>query len=118
MTAGTKTVQAMGNVLIYTNSGTADNDVLILTDDVSRYDTFHVMSTAGTVDVFASLDGTNFATAALSLQDQGAIVSDPVLVTAANRIYGFRGKYRKVKVLVNGATNPTACSLVCGNMGG
>ena len=117
MAAGTQTVE-LSHVHVYTNSGTADNDVLIQTSDVSQFDTFHVMSTAGAVDVFASIDGTNYSVTALSLTDQGATTSDPVLVTAANRLYGFRGKYKKLKVLVNGATNPTACSLLCGTMGG
>ena len=116
MAAGTQTVNFFGNGIRYTNSATADNDVLIQTDDISRYDTFMVMSTAGTVDVYVSLDGTTYSTAALSLVDQGATTSDPVVVTAALRSYGFRGKYSKVRVLVAGATNPTAASLVCGNI--
>lgn len=116
MAAGTQTVMELGNALRYTNSSTADNDVLIQTGDVSRYDSYELMSTAGTVDVFVSLDGTNYATAALSLVDKGATTSDPVLVTAAARVYGFRGKFLKVRVLQNGATNPTAASLLCYNL--
>ena len=117
MAAGTQTVSALGNVDVYTNSSTADNDVMIQTNDVSRHDTFMVMSTAGAVDVYVSLDGTNYSTAALSLQDFGATVSDPVVETAAGRVYGFRGKFRKIRVLQKGATNPTAASLVCGRLG-
>lgn len=94
-----------GNVGTQKGTGTNDNDVVInftnIPDDV---DTFHLMSTAGAMDVFVSLDGTNFATAAHSLSDLGAITSDPVVVTAANRCYGFRGKFAAVKVLQNGVT--------------
>lgn len=117
MAAGTQSVGDYGNGTVYTNSSTADNDVLIQTNDVLRHDTFMVMSTAGVVDVYVSLDGTNYSTAALSLQDFGATVSDPVTETAAGRVYGFRGKFRKIRVLQKGATNPTAASLVCGRLG-
>lgn len=106
-----------GNVANKTGSGTNDNDVVILFDDVvDGADTFLLMSTAGAMDVFVSLDGTNFSTAALSLTDMGATTSDPVIVTAANRVYGFRGKYKAIKVLQNGATAVTAAVLRYGNM--
>lgn len=97
-------------------TGTSDNDVVIQSEDVSKWDTFQLVSTAGAMDVFVSLDGTNYATAAMSLQDMGATTSDPVVVTAANRLYGFRGKYAKVKVLQNGATGVTAACLMCSNI--
>lgn len=97
-------------------TGTNDNDVVIQSEDVSKWDTFQLMSTAGAMDVFVSLDGTNYATAAMSLQDMGATTSDPVVVTAANRLYGFRGKYAKVKVLQNGATGVADACLMCANI--
>lgn len=115
MTVGTLSVAHVGNVVIYTNTSTEDNEVAIQTEDVSAYDTFMLMSATGTVDVYASLDGTNYATAALSLQDMGATTSDPVVVTAAARIYGFRGKFRKLRVLEAGATD-VSVTLVCGRM--
>jgi hypothetical protein len=117
MAAGTQTVDFQGNAIRYTNSSTADNDVLVQTDDVSAYDTFMLMSTAGTVDVYVTLDGTNYSTAPLSLQDFGATTSDPVTEAVANRVYGFRGQFRKIRVLQKGATNPTAVSLLCGRLG-
>jgi len=95
----------MSRVANITGSGTNDNDIVITLDDNSdEPDTFMLMSTAGAMDVFVSLDGTNYATAALSLADMGAITSDPVVVTVANRIYGFRGKFKGIRVLQNGAT--------------
>lgn len=101
---------------VLTGTGTNDNDVVITLNYALPYDTFHLMSTAGAMDVFVSLDGTNFSTAALSLTDQGATASDPVVVTAANRIYGFRGKYRAIKVLQNGGTAVENASLSYGNI--
>jgi hypothetical protein len=112
MAAGTMTVSDLGNAVRYTNSSTADNDVLIQTNDVSRMDSFTLMSTAGAVDVYVTLDGTNYATAPLSLQDFGATTNDPVIETVAGRVYQFRGKFKAVRVLQKGATNPTACSLL------
>lgn len=94
-----------GNVGNRKGSGTNDNDVVITFSDIpDDIDTFLLMSTAGAMDVFVSLDGTNYSTAALSLTDMGAITSDPVVVTAANRCYGFRGKFAAVKVLQSGVT--------------
>lgn len=96
-------------------TGTGDN-ALILEVEVAQYDTFILQSTQGAMDVFVSLDGTNYATAPLSLTDMGAVSSDPVIVTAANRTYGFRGKFRKVKVLQNGATAVLNPMLAYGTM--
>ncbi len=113
MAAGTQTNLDLGNCFRITGSSTSDNDVLIQTGDVSRYDSFTLLSTGGAMDVFVSLDGTNYATAALSLQDFGATTNDPVLVTVAGRLYQFRGKFAKIRVLQNGATAVTAATLNC-----
>lgn len=108
-----------GNLGYKTGSGTNDNDVVITFDDVVEgADTFLLMSTAGAMDVFPSLDGTNFATAALSLEDLGATTSTPVIVTVANRIYRFRGKFKSIRVLQNGATGVANAVLRYGVMGG
>lgn len=95
----------------YYGTGTNDNDVLFETNDVSQFSAFMIMSTAGAVDVFPSLDGTTYSTAPLALQDFGAVTNDPVLVTVAGRMYGVAGKFRKVKVLQNGATAAAASAL-------
>jgi hypothetical protein len=115
MTIGTQTVQPLGHVTIYTNTSTEDNEIVIQTEDVSQYDTFMLMSDTGAVDVFPSLNGTSYATTALSLQDMGATTSDPVALTAAARIYGFRGKFRKIRVLQNNTTD-VAVTLLCSRM--
>lgn len=102
-----------GNVAGYVaGTGVNANDVNIQTGDVSAYDTFMLMSTAGAVQVLASLDGTNYATAPLSLDDLGATTSTPVLLTAANRVYRFRGSFMKLQVTQNGATASSA-TLLC-----
>lgn len=100
----------------FTGTGTNDNDVVIQTDDVQQYDTFFLQSTGGAMDVFVSLDGTNYSTAALSIADLGAEDTVPVLVTVANRTYAFRGKFKYIRVLQNGASAVTAASLRAGNM--
>ena len=96
----------------YYGTGTNDNDVVFETNDVSSFSAFMIMSTAGAVDVYGSLDGENFSTAPLALQDFGAVTNDPVLVTAAGRMYGCGGKFRKLKVMQNGAT-AAAASMLC-----
>jgi len=99
-----------------TGSGTNDNDVVMTLNRADPFDTFLLMSTAGAMDVFVSLDGTNFSTAALSLTDMGATTSSPVVVTAANRVYGFRGLFRSVRVLQNGGTAVQNATLSYGTM--
>ena len=105
------------SILYSAGTGTNDNDVVIQSGDVTGYDTFMLMSTAGAMDVFVSLDGTNYSTAALSIADLGATSSTPVVVTVANRVYGFKGSFKAVRVLQNGATGVTAASLVCSKSG-
>jgi hypothetical protein len=101
----------------YTGTGTNDNDVVIQTNSVDQFDAFCLFSTAGAMDVFVSLDGTNYATEALSLQDFGAVDNNPVVVTAASRIYCFVGKFKTLRVLQNGATAVTAATMNAWKMG-
>lgn len=84
-------------------AGVSDNDIVLETTDVSHLDTFCLMSTAGAMDVLVSLDGVNFTTAPLSMADLGSTSTAPVIVTAAGRLYGFRGIYRVIRILQNGA---------------
>lgn len=99
-----------------TNSG----DIAIQTNDVQQWDTFLLLSQAGAMAVFVSLDGTNFSTAPLSLTDLGAATTAPVTVTVANRVYGFRGKFMAVQVQQNGgvAIGLNQSQLRVGRMGG
>jgi hypothetical protein len=111
--------QVSENVMHYKDgTGASDNDVIVQTGDVSRYNVFMLSSTAGALDVFVSLNGTDYTTAALSLTDLGATTSDPVVVTAANRMYGFMGSFAKIQVMQNGATPATKVNLRCMSMQG
>lgn len=99
---------------LYTGTGANANDVLITTANVQQHEQFTLMSTAGAVQVLASVDGINFATAPLALEDGGSTaVTTYVLLTAANRIYKFYGKFTRIRVTQNGAT-ASAASLLCG----
>jgi hypothetical protein len=104
----------MGNCMRYLGDAAGDNATVIETGDVSRYREFTLQATDGATDVFVSLNGTDYSTAALSLIDLGATTSDPVLVTAADRTYAFFGRFAKVKILQNGGTAVTGCALICG----
>lgn len=113
--ATTRNFTNMRTVAEFPGTGANDNDVMITVEDARQYDAFILMSTVGAVDIQINLNGTGWSTAPLSLTDMGAVTTDPVLVTAANRVYGFRGVFRGVRVLQNGATGATA-SLMCGNL--
>lgn len=104
-TCTTQVVTQLGNFVQYTGSCTDDNEVIITTADLSQYDACSLVSLTGAVDVFTSLNGTDYITAPRSLQDFGAADNNPVLVTAALREYGFVGKWRRLQILQNGATD-------------
>ncbi len=109
------TVEGYGNVEIWSGGiSTADNDVVCQTGSVIHYNTFLLMSTAGAMDITVTLDGTNYSTAPLSLTDMGAAASAPVIVSVANRVYGFKGYFLAVRVLENGGTDLADVVLVCG----
>lgn len=99
-----------------TGTGTNNDDIVIAMNDVSNFDTFMLMSTAGAMDVWVSLDGSHYV-GPVSLADFGAVTSDPVIVTAANRLYGFRGKFRSIRVMQNGAAAVVGASFTYGEMG-
>lgn len=102
----------------YTGSSDGDDAVVIQTNSVDQFDAFMLTSSAGAMDVFVSLDGTNYATAALSLQDFGATTTDPVIVTAAGQVYGFVGKFKAIRVLQNGGTAVEDAVLNAWKLGG
>jgi hypothetical protein len=56
----------------YKGTGVNTGDTLFTTANVQHHELFTLMSSAGAVDVWVTLDGTNFSTAALALEDQGA----------------------------------------------
>lgn len=94
-------------------TGASDNDIIVQTGNVSQFGMFMLSSTAGALDVDVSLNGTDYTTAPLSLTDLGATTSDPVIVTAANRMYGFIGTFAAIRVRQNGATAATKVNLRC-----
>ena len=107
------TVEGMGQRVLWRGvAGTNDNDIVLETTDVSKYDTFTLMSTAGAMDITVSIDGSNFTTAPLSIADLGAITTAPVILTAANRLYGFRGIFRFIRIRQNGSTGVVNAALL------
>ena len=109
------TAKYYGNVLVFSEGDSDDaDDVVVQTGSIIQYNTFMLMSTTGALQVLVTLDGTNYATAPYSLSDLGAASVTPVLLSAANRVYGFRGYFAKIRVTQNGATDTTAVTLTCG----
>ena len=106
-----QTIDRQEDYAVFTGNCTEDNETLI-SAPVIDYEACFIVSTTGAVDVFISLDGSNYTTAALSLRDHGAVNTSPVLVTATARLYGFASKFRRVRVQQNGSTD-AAASLLC-----
>ena len=86
--------------------GVNDNDIVFeISSNADHFDTWQLGSTAGVMDVFVSGDGTNYMAAAIALIDLGSTApATAVVVTTAGGNYGIKGRWRKIKVLQNGAT--------------
>lgn len=100
--------------LFKSGTGTNDNDTVIeITSNAEQYDTWQLGSTAGAMDVFGSLDGTNYLSAAIALIDLGSTApSTAVVVTTAGGNFGFRGRWKKIIVRQNGGTGVANGTLV------
>jgi hypothetical protein len=113
------TIDIVGNFTRFSGGvGVSNGDTVIQTNDASRYDSFTLISVAGAMAVFVSLDGTHYTTAALSLIDLGATTVAPVVVTAAGRLYAFYGNFALVQVQQSGGTAVTGATLVMTKKGG
>jgi len=92
-------------------AGTNDNDVVYTSGDVSSYNQHVIEATAGTVDIQVSVDGTNWNTtpAAVLLHDDvttgGGVLSASI---ASGKVGILKGKYKKIRLLQNGATASNA----------
>lgn len=103
-----------GHARSFSGTGVNDNDLLFTTPNVQIFGSFTLISSTGAVDVEVEVDGTNWTTAPLALEDLGATANATyVLVTAALRAYQFRGKFTRVRVRQNGVTAANA-TLLCG----
>lgn len=93
-------------------AGTADNDVIYTSPDVSAYNYHIIENTSGeTMDIFVSVDGTNFTTAAASVEliddvTTGGGVKSITIPTVKTAI--LKGKFKKIRVDQNGAGTPAA----------
>lgn len=106
------TVEDRGADATYVGSCTEDDEDLILTTDSRDHDACLLMSITGSVDVRTSADGTNYSSAALSLNDYGATDGTKALATTAGRWYGFVSKFRSIRVEQVGSTDAEAV-MVC-----
>lgn len=99
--------------LNFTGVGVNANDILFTSSDVTPYNTFTFMTTAGNVFIEASVDGTNFTTVPLSFQDLSSTAPQTyVAATAATgRAYAFYGKVRVIRMKQSGATAATGFML-------
>ena len=115
-TTNVGTPNKRGRDLELSGTGTNDDDVVI-EHRVDRYETFQLQSTTGAMDVEVSTDEGATFVGPLSLADLGAVTTTPVLVTAAARMYGFRGSYTHVRVSQNAAAAVTGAILRCARWG-
>lgn len=101
-------MSAQTPVMIKTGGvGTADNSTVFeLLTNAEFFDTWQLGSTAGSMDVYVSGDGTNFQTAAIAMVDLGSTApSTTVVATTAGGNYGLKGRWKAIRILQVGATN-------------
>lgn len=93
-------------------AGAADNTVIYTSPDVSAYNYHIIENTSGeTMDIFVSVDGTNFTTAAAAVEliddvTTGGGVKSITIPTTKTAI--LKGKFSKIRVDQNGAGVPAA----------
>lgn len=99
-------------------TGVSDNDLLFTSGDLTAYNTFMFQCSTGAVDVEGSLDGTEWTTAALALEDLHA--TDTVTAstrwlpnTSADKILRLKGKFKNLRVRQKGATAATCVMVAC-----
>ena len=109
------TSQASNASVLYLGDETVsgDNEVVLETEDISRWTFFTLASTAGGWDVEVSLDGTTWITAPISLVDQGGISAAPVIAGVADRVYSFTAAVKKIRVKQDGGTDVENMWLRC-----
>lgn len=91
----------------------ADNAIVAeVTSNAEGYDTWQLGSSAGVMDVYGSLDGTNYLTAPIALTDLGSVApSTTVIETTAGGNFGFKGRWKKILVQQKGATAVVGATL-------
>jgi hypothetical protein len=97
----------MSETYCATGSAAADNAVVFTVPlgACETFDTFQIGSTAGAMDVFGSGDGTTFLSDAIAMIDLNSTTpATAVVETTAGKHFGFRGKYRAIRVLQKGVT--------------
>lgn len=95
-----------GSVRVYTTVGGGTpgaGAVIIETDNVSRYDTFVFLFSAGSFTVEGSIDGSTWSTA-LQLEDRGATTLTMVTTGVAGTKYAMRTKIPYLRVKQSGGT--------------
>lgn len=99
-------------------AGVNDDDVVMELNDVFRFNTFSLFSRLGAMDVDISLDGVNFTTAPISLEDEHSTNPQTrVVVTTAARWFRIFGDFKAIRIQQNGATAVADPILICGQVG-
>ncbi len=108
VTAATRGLQRNGDHIEYIGgASTADNEVLLELDARGLTD-FYASSTAGAFDMLVSHDGVNYLSSNIAVEDLTATAPATRVVTStANKPLWFKGRYRSIKFMQNGATGVT-----------
>lgn len=107
LTLASKPANQEGYCIRYTGGiGVNDNDILLEIDSRGADEVF-LGSSAGAVDVFGSIDGTNFFATALALEDMTSTTPQTrVALTTAGKVARIVSSvgYAKLRFMQNGAT--------------
>lgn len=89
-------------------AGVNDNDVIYTSPDVSGYNAHYIECTAGTVDVDVTFNGVNWIQAVAGVSLVTTTPGTRVVSAASGTAIEIRGKFRKIRVLQNGAVASNA----------
>jgi len=90
-------------------AGVGDNDIIAeVTGNGDLYSTWQLGSVAGSMDVEVSLDGTTYLATVIALVDLTSTApSTTVTATTAGKNYGFKGRFKKIRIRQTAATAVT-----------
>ena len=114
-----KVPSTVGNCEVWTG-GTSVNaaDILYTTGDMTRFDTFTFVATAGVLAVFASLDNVNYEAVALQDLSAASVGATYVATLASGHIGLLQGNFVSIQVQQSGAAATANAVMLCSKKGG
>lgn len=110
VTAPTKQADTSRNVEVWSGGASTEDNEVVLEIDARGFEEFTFGSSAGAVDVFASLDGSAFLATAIGVVSAVDILPDAL--TTPGGVFSVQGTFHRLRFMQNGATDVAGFALV------